>query len=186
MFDIGWQELFLIAVVALVVIGPKDLPVAMRTMARVLSRIRALSREFQRSVSDIMREAELDEIRQQVDRAGRIDIKGKAARMVDPDGRLGREFDLATDAGSSPSPDNGPRSGDGEAAAPPPAAMAPRAAYGERAVGPQPPEAPPVAPPVAPLAPTAGAAEGVSASPVPVAPLRPPADRVPGSETSER
>ncbi len=134
MFDIGWQELFLIAVVALIVIGPKDMPVAMRTMARVLSKVRGLSREFQQGVSEIMREAELDEIRRKVEDAGRIDVKGEVGRMLDPDGSLRSELDVAADARSTLSEDGGTvdRQGADErrtATPPPPAATAPRSVF---------------------------------------------------------
>ncbi|MFO1154942.1 MAG: Sec-independent protein translocase protein TatB [Rhodospirillales bacterium] len=133
MFDIGWQELLLIAVVALIVIGPKDMPAAMRTVARVLSRARSLSRDFQHSVSEIMREAELDEIRRKVEQAGRGDVQGEVGRMVDPDGHLRREFDLASGLRPIfPGEDPGARStesDDRRTSVPPPAAAAPRSAF---------------------------------------------------------
>lgn len=88
MFDIGWQELLLIGVVALVVIGPKDMPVAMRTAARMFAKLRGLSREFQHTVSEVMREAELDELRRKVQEAGRVNVKDGLANMVDPTGRM--------------------------------------------------------------------------------------------------
>ncbi len=132
MFDIGWQELFLIAVVALIVIGPKDMPAAMRTVARALSKVRGLSREFQQGVSEIMREAELDEIRRKVDQAGRVDVKSEVGRILDPDGRLRSDFDLTSDlrpAFADTEPGAGPSAAkDGEASAPLPVAMAPRPA----------------------------------------------------------
>jgi sec-independent protein translocase protein TatB len=134
MFDIGWQELFLIAVVALIVIGPKDMPAAMRTMARMLSKIRGLSREFQQGVSEIMREAELDEIRRKVDEAGRVDVKGEVGRMLDPDGRLRSDFDLAADLRPAfPEDGHGGTAQEADerraAASPPPAATAPRSVF---------------------------------------------------------
>lgn len=88
MFDIGWQELLLIGVVALVVIGPKDMPVAMRTAARMFAKLRGLSREFQHTVSEVMREAELDELRRKVQEAGHVNVKDGLANMVDPTGRM--------------------------------------------------------------------------------------------------
>lgn len=93
MFDIGWSELFLIGVVALIVIGPKDLPVAMRTAAKFFSKLRGLSQEFQSSVAEVVREAELDELRRKVERAGRIDPASAVKSAVDPTGSLSADFD---------------------------------------------------------------------------------------------
>lgn len=95
MFDIGWQELILIGIVALVAIGPKDLPAAMRTLARLVSRGRAMSREFQSGLAEVMREAELDELRRKVDRAGRLDLGAVVKDQLDPTGTLSADFDPA-------------------------------------------------------------------------------------------
>ena len=95
MFDIGWQELILIGIVALIAIGPKDLPGAMRALARVVSRGRALSREFQAGLSEVMREAELDDLKRKVDRAGRVDLGKVVKDEVDPTGTLSADFDPA-------------------------------------------------------------------------------------------
>lgn len=70
MFDIAWSELAVIGGVALVVIGPKDLPKVMRTLGRLTRKARLLAGEFQRNIEDMMREAELEEMKQQVHSAG--------------------------------------------------------------------------------------------------------------------
>ena len=62
MFDIGWQELFLIGVVTLVVVGPKDLPRVLRTGARFLHKARAMSREFQNGLAEMARERGRDRV----------------------------------------------------------------------------------------------------------------------------
>jgi sec-independent protein translocase protein TatB len=95
MLDIGWQELFLIGVVALVVIGPKDLPQVMRTLAGLVRKARGLSREFQGAVDQMMREAELDELRRKLEDAGRADISRSVKDTVDPTGSLRADFDPA-------------------------------------------------------------------------------------------
>ena len=66
MFDIAWSELALIGGVALVVIGPKDLPKVMRTMGHWTRKARMLAGEFQRNIDDMMKETELDEMKRQV------------------------------------------------------------------------------------------------------------------------
>lgn len=95
MFDIGWPELFLIGIVALIVIGPKDLPRVMRTLAGFIRKARALSQEFQSGVAEMMREAELDELRERLKNAGQVDVGKTIKDAVDPTGSLSAEFDPA-------------------------------------------------------------------------------------------
>jgi sec-independent protein translocase protein TatB len=68
MFDIAWTELLVIIVVALVVVGPKDLPRLMRTAGQWAGRARAMADQFRRSFDDIARQSELDDLRQEVNR----------------------------------------------------------------------------------------------------------------------
>jgi sec-independent protein translocase protein TatB len=88
LFDIGWPELLLIGVVALVVIGPKDLPRALRVAGYWVRKARTLSREFHSSVEQMIREAELDEMRQELKKATEFDINKEIQKTVDPDGSL--------------------------------------------------------------------------------------------------
>jgi sec-independent protein translocase protein TatB len=67
MFDIGWSELLLIGAVALVVIGPKDLPRALRTVGQFTTKLKRMAGEFQSQFNEAMREAELDDIRRSVE-----------------------------------------------------------------------------------------------------------------------
>jgi sec-independent protein translocase protein TatB len=71
MFDFGWSELAVIAVVALVVIGPKDLPRVLRTAGFWMRKVRTIASEFQSSIEQMAREAELDELRKQVEEANK-------------------------------------------------------------------------------------------------------------------
>src|SRR5579872_5453616 len=87
-FDIGWPELMLIGVIALVVIGPKDLPRALRVAGYWVRKARTLSREFQSSIDQMIREAELDEIRQDLKKATEFDIEKEFHKTVDPTGEL--------------------------------------------------------------------------------------------------
>jgi sec-independent protein translocase protein TatB len=95
MFDIGWQELFLIGVVALIVVGPKDLPKVLRSASRVLNKARGLSREFQAGLAEMAREVELDEIKRNVERTARFDLGEELRSAADPTGKLSADFDPA-------------------------------------------------------------------------------------------
>lgn len=70
MFDIAWSEFMLIGAVALVVIGPKDLPKAMRTVGQAVGKIRRMASEFQGQFNEAMREAELHDLKKQVEDVG--------------------------------------------------------------------------------------------------------------------
>lgn len=59
MFDIGWAELLIIAIVALIVVGPKDLPGMFRTVGQFMGRARGMAREFQRSMEQAADESGL-------------------------------------------------------------------------------------------------------------------------------
>lgn len=88
MFDIGWTELLLIAVVAIVVIGPKDLPRAMRTVGQWTTKMRRMAGDFQRQFNEAVREAELDDVKNQVTKLGKIDPMAdlkKSLTKVDTD-----------------------------------------------------------------------------------------------------
>src|SRR5207253_352967 len=77
-----------VGVVALIFIGPKDLPRALRIAGYWVGRARTLSREFQSSVDQMIREAELDEMREQLKKATEFDIEKEFHKAVDPTGEL--------------------------------------------------------------------------------------------------
>ena len=62
MFDIGWPELFIIAVVVLLVVGPKDLPKVLRTVGHLAGKAKAITREFRGHVDDMIRDSELEDV----------------------------------------------------------------------------------------------------------------------------
>src|SRR6185295_18813498 len=80
MFDIGWGELLLIGVVALIAIGPKELPGALRSLGQWVGKIRRMASEFQNQFHDAMREAELADLKKEVD-----DMASQASKMTNFD-----------------------------------------------------------------------------------------------------
>src|ERR1700733_518639 len=67
MFDIGWSEFVVIGVVALIVIGPKELPSVLRTVGQWTTKIRRMAGEFQSQFQEAMREAEMADLKKEVD-----------------------------------------------------------------------------------------------------------------------
>jgi sec-independent protein translocase protein TatB len=74
MFDIGWQELFIVAVLIVVVVGPKDLPRTLRAIMGWIRKARSMAREFQDGVDDVVRQADLEDIKNQVSEVGDLEL----------------------------------------------------------------------------------------------------------------
>jgi len=69
MFDIGWQELLVLAVLAIIVVGPKDLPRAIKTVTYWIRKARSMARDLQDGLDEVVREAELDDIKREAEKA---------------------------------------------------------------------------------------------------------------------
>jgi sec-independent protein translocase protein TatB len=109
MFDLAWSEIALVAVVAIVVIGPKDLPDAIRKVAQGVKKLRAMAAEFQSHADELVREAKLDDVRQQIQEIRNFDLKGTIERAVDNDGEIRRTFnDNPLKDAWKPTPEGGP------------------------------------------------------------------------------
>jgi sec-independent protein translocase protein TatB len=98
MFDIGWSEMALILMVALIVIGPKDLPRVARTIGKWTGKARGMAREFQRSFEDMAREAELQDIKSEMDKLSRVDVRRRLEETIDPEGEMRRSLAAPVDA----------------------------------------------------------------------------------------
>jgi sec-independent protein translocase protein TatB len=142
MFDLAWSHMLLIGVVALLVIGPKDLPRVLRTVGVWVGRARAIAREFQGSLDQMIRESELEEMRKQVETVAKLDLNETIEKAVDPGGELKQTF------ATSPIPDETPPAVTGLEAPPPQIAAQPETPLQIEAQPQTPPEAPPAeAPP---------------------------------------
>lgn len=82
--DIGWVELLIIAAVAIIVVGPKDLPRLMRILGQWVGKARSLAREFQRSFDDLVRESELDDLRKEVEELRALNPIDDIKKALDP------------------------------------------------------------------------------------------------------
>ncbi|MGF1474160.1 MAG: Sec-independent protein translocase protein TatB [Geminicoccaceae bacterium] len=88
MFDLGWSEMGIVMLIALLVLGPKELPKLARDVGRWVGKARALAREFRRSLEDMANETELGEVKKQIDKAGRMNVGRSIESAIDPDGDL--------------------------------------------------------------------------------------------------
>jgi len=93
MFDIGWSELVVIAVVALIAIGPKELPAVLRTVGQYMGKIRRMASEFQGQFHEAMREAEMADIKKSVDEMTDV---AKGFSDFDPLASVKKEVDSFT------------------------------------------------------------------------------------------
>ena len=108
MFDIGWPELFIIAVVVLLVVGPKDLPKVLRTVGHLAGKAKAITREFRGHVDDMIRDSELEDVRDQINSAGESSLEALKENVIHPNEIEGIEYledDWPNDE-DVPSPEN--------------------------------------------------------------------------------
>lgn len=88
MFDVAWQELLLVGVIALLVVGPKELPGLLRSFGQWVNKARGMARDFQRSMDEAAREADLPQVGQiqrdlrQMTQMPRIDFEEQARRSA--------------------------------------------------------------------------------------------------------
>ncbi len=86
MFDIGWSELLVIAVVAIVVVGPKDLPRLMRTFGHYAGKLRRAAADFQRQFDEAMRDTEIEEVKKAIesvrDETPSVDLKAPIDKPI--------------------------------------------------------------------------------------------------------
>ncbi len=93
MFDIGWSEMAVVALLALIVIGPKDLPRVMRAASHWVRKARALGREFQSGIDEMIREADLDDAKNAIESTRNLDIDKVVQDTLDPTGSVADEVE---------------------------------------------------------------------------------------------
>lgn len=93
MFDFAGSEIAVLGIVALVLIGPKEMPVAIRAVARMLKKVRRIGGEFQHHVDQMVHEADLDDVQATFRDLGSMNLKQVVADALNRDGSLSRAFD---------------------------------------------------------------------------------------------
>ncbi|MBX4870687.1 twin-arginine translocase subunit TatB [Rhizobium bangladeshense] len=92
MLDIGWTELLVIAVVLIVVVGPKDLPPMLRAFGKMTQRARKMAGEFRTQFDEALRESELDDVRQTIGDAQKLNPVNSLREAMNPLRQMGNEI----------------------------------------------------------------------------------------------
>lgn len=119
MFDIGWQELIILLLIALIVVGPKDLPRIVRTAGQWMGKARGYARDFQRTIEEAADATEIDAVKKEIDEANR---ELATARRDVAEGADGVNKTFSEDVFASKAPDrkaNGGTAGTRADGAPP-------------------------------------------------------------------
>jgi len=88
MLDIGWVELSIIAMITIIVVGPKEIPRVLRTVTQVVRKVRSMASEFQSGIDDLAREAELDDLKKDIEKTASKDLAGDLENTIDPTGEV--------------------------------------------------------------------------------------------------
>ena len=92
MFDIGWTELLVIAIVLIVVVGPKDLPPMLRAFGKMTSNLRKMASDFRTQFDQALREADMDDVRQTISDAQRFHPANAIREAINPLKQMGEEI----------------------------------------------------------------------------------------------
>ncbi len=92
MLDIGWPELLVVAIILIVVVGPKDLPQMLRTFGKMTTRLRKTAGEFRAQFDEALRESELDDVRQTISDARKLNPMNSVRDALNPLKQAGNEI----------------------------------------------------------------------------------------------
>jgi sec-independent protein translocase protein TatB len=104
MFDIGWTEMLVIAIVMIVVVGPKDLPKMLRTFGRTTAKMRGMAADFQKQFNDALKEAELDDVKKSVDSLRSLNPAAEIRKQLNPFEQAAADVRSGVDAAMKPKP----------------------------------------------------------------------------------
>lgn len=89
MFDLGWSELMMIAVITVIVVGPRELPRVLRTVMQGMKKLRSIAGEFQSSIDEMARDADLADLKKKLEDTSKDDWQKEITDTVDPTGEVG-------------------------------------------------------------------------------------------------
>lgn len=104
MFDIGWSEMLVIAIVMIVVVGPKDLPRMLRTFGKTTAKLRAMAGDFQKQFNDALKEAELEDLKKSVDELRGLNPASEIRKQLNPFEKAAQDVRSGLDSALKPAP----------------------------------------------------------------------------------
>jgi sec-independent protein translocase protein TatB len=104
MFEIGWTEMLVIAVVMIVVVGPKDLPKMLRTFGKTTAKLRSMAGDFQKQFNEALKEAELDDVKKSVDSLRGMNPAAQIKKQLNPFEKAAADVRAGVDAAMKPKP----------------------------------------------------------------------------------
>jgi sec-independent protein translocase protein TatB len=104
MFDVGWSEMLVIAIVLIVVVGPKDLPRMLRQFGRTTSKLRTMAGDFRRQFDEALKEAELDDVTETLSSVRKINPMNEIRKHLAPIEDVGQQVRAGLDDALKPQP----------------------------------------------------------------------------------
>jgi len=104
MFEIGWTEMLVIAVVMIVVVGPKDLPKMLRTFGRTTAKMRSMAGDFRKQFDEAMKEAELDDVKSTFDSVRKMNPASDIKKALNPMEKAAADVRAGLEAALKPTP----------------------------------------------------------------------------------
>ncbi|PSM19594.1 MULTISPECIES: Sec-independent protein translocase protein TatB [Nitratireductor] len=135
MFDIGWPEMLVVAVVLIVIVGPKDLPRMLRAFGRTTSKMRSMAGDFRKQFDEALKEAELDDVKSTLDSARKLNPTSEIKKALNPMEKAAADVRAGLDDMMKPKPAK-TAAPDAEAAPAEPAKAGPTAMPGAAAAKP--------------------------------------------------
>ena len=106
MFDLGWSEMMVVGVLALIIIGPKDLPRVFKQVSYWIKQLRGMAGEFQSGIDEMVKEADLDDAKKIFDKSKGFNPNAKFEDLIDPKGDLKKSLDIEGEIADTFSSDN--------------------------------------------------------------------------------
>jgi sec-independent protein translocase protein TatB len=109
MFEVGWTEMLVIAVVMIVVVGPKDLPNMLRTFGRMTAKMRGMANDFRKQFDEALKEAELDDVKKSVDSLRGLNPMTEVRKQLNPFEKAAADLRAGVDQAMKPKPAPAPK-----------------------------------------------------------------------------